>query len=71
MRPQLPMFEISWIGSRQPASTAECYRPQSLAGLRFCGVVPSGQPVPDWLDEIDIYLELSFKEGLPRRRSKR
>jgi len=32
----------------------------------FDGSLPSGQPVFDWLDKIDIYLHPSYKEGLPR-----
>jgi len=32
----------------------------------FDGILPSGKPVMDWLDNIDIYLQPSFKEGLPR-----
>lgn len=32
----------------------------------FDGVLPSGQAVFEWLDNIDIYLHPSFKEGLPR-----
>ncbi|MEX0660713.1 MAG: glycosyltransferase family 4 protein [Candidatus Woykebacteria bacterium] len=32
----------------------------------FDGTLPSGGPVFDWLDSIDIYLHPSFQEGLPR-----
>ena len=32
----------------------------------FNGVLPSGQPVLNWLDDIDIYVQPSFQEGLPR-----
>ncbi|WAM33635.1 glycosyltransferase family 4 protein [Caldicellulosiruptor morganii] len=34
--------------------------------VTFCGVVPSGEPVFDWLDNIDIFLIPSLQEGLPR-----
>lgn len=34
--------------------------------VKFVGSLPSGQPVFDWLDSIDIYLHPSFQEGLPR-----
>lgn len=34
--------------------------------IQFDGTLPSGQKVYDWLDEIDIYLQPSFQEGLPR-----
>jgi glycosyltransferase involved in cell wall biosynthesis len=32
----------------------------------FVGSLPSGAPVFDWVDSIDIYLHPSFQEGLPR-----
>jgi glycosyltransferase involved in cell wall biosynthesis len=34
--------------------------------IEFCGVVPSGVEVLSWLDTVDIYLQPSFQEGLPR-----
>ena len=34
--------------------------------IQFDGTLPSGQKVYDWLDEVDIYLQPSFQEGLPR-----
>jgi len=34
--------------------------------VRFRGTVPSGQPVFDWLDSVDLYIQPSFQEGLPR-----
>ena len=34
--------------------------------VKFIGSLPSGQPVYDWLDSVDIYLQPSFQEGLPR-----
>lgn len=30
------------------------------------GLLPSGAPVQQWLDQIDVYLQPSFHEGLPR-----
>lgn len=32
----------------------------------FCGTLPSGEPVFNWLDNIDIFLIPSLQEGLPR-----
>ena len=32
----------------------------------FEGTLPAGKAVLSWLDEIDIYLQPSLKEGLPR-----
>ncbi len=34
--------------------------------VQFCGTLPSGLPVLNWLDGIDIYLQPSLQEGLPR-----
>lgn len=32
----------------------------------FDGVLPGGEPVLRWLDNIDLYIQPSFQEGLPR-----
>ena len=32
----------------------------------FDGTLPAGEPVRQWLDGIDIYLQPSLREGLPR-----
>jgi len=37
-----------------------------LENVEFCGTVPSGQPVLDWLADLDLYVHPSLKEGLPR-----
>lgn len=34
--------------------------------VEFEGVLPSGEPVLKWLDNIDIYIQPSYQEGLPR-----
>jgi glycosyltransferase involved in cell wall biosynthesis len=34
--------------------------------VSFDGVLPSGPKVWAWLDDVDLYLQPSFKEGLPR-----
>lgn len=34
--------------------------------IEFTGTVPSGKPVYEWLDKIDIYIQPSYQEGLPR-----
>ena len=36
------------------------------ANVRFDGTLPPGEPVRRWLDEIDVYLQPSRQEGLPR-----
>lgn len=34
--------------------------------VHFDGVLPNGQPVLEWLDKVDIYIQPSRQEGLPR-----
>lgn len=34
--------------------------------VKFCGLLPGGEPVLNWLDEMDLYIQPSFQEGLPR-----
>lgn len=34
--------------------------------INFIGRLPSGEPILNWLDNIDIYLQPSLVEGLPR-----
>ena len=34
--------------------------------VNFCEPVPSGEPVLDWIDNIDLYIQPSLTEGLPR-----
>jgi glycosyltransferase involved in cell wall biosynthesis len=34
--------------------------------VHFDGVLPAGDAVNAWLDELDLYVQPSFQEGLPR-----
>ncbi len=34
--------------------------------VEFCGTLPGGKDVWNWLDDIDIYIQPSITEGLPR-----
>lgn len=34
--------------------------------IEFSGFLPGGEPVLKWLDNIDIYIQPSYQEGLPR-----
>lgn len=60
-------FEFHILG----AGDASTYRQQAKYygisnSVFFDGVLPSGDAVFRWLDNIDIYLHPSYKEGLPR-----
>ena len=54
----------NWICNFTPSSRSGSRRrhvPSYTVALEF-----SGDPVLAWLDEIDLYLQPSFQEGLPR-----
>lgn len=34
--------------------------------VRFLGVLPAGEPIFSFLDGVDVYVQTSFQEGLPR-----
>lgn len=34
--------------------------------VKFYGILPGGEPVLNWLDNIDLYIQPSYQEGLPR-----
>jgi glycosyltransferase involved in cell wall biosynthesis len=66
-RDRLPAFEFRVLGQGDPAPWRQAARLRGLdRQVRFCGVRPSGQPVLEWLDDVDLYLQPSFQEGLPR-----
>lgn len=55
------------LGSGDPTPYLQMVDNYGLQGkVFFDGVLPSGQPVFEWLDQIDIYLQPSFQEGVPR-----
>lgn len=37
-----------------------------LKNVHFHGLLPTGEPVLEWLDELDLYIQPSLTEGLPR-----
>jgi glycosyltransferase involved in cell wall biosynthesis len=58
-------YRILGSGNTKPWEIlAKKYRIQD--NVIFCGILPSGGPVNEWLDKIDIYLQPSETEGLPR-----
>jgi glycosyltransferase involved in cell wall biosynthesis len=59
--------ELRVLGDGDPARWRDMAKEVGVASLvRFDGVLPAGEPVMRWLDEIDIYLQPSKQEGLPR-----
>ena len=60
-------FTLKILGQGIPALWQQLINENDLQGkVEFCGSVPGGQDVLDWLDNIDIYIQPSFHEGLPR-----
>jgi glycosyltransferase involved in cell wall biosynthesis len=67
LRDRLPVFELRILGAGDPAPWQELARRNGIDGVtRFDGTLPPGEPVLRWLDELDLYLQPSFQEGLPR-----
>ena len=64
---QLPPFEFRILGGGDPqhwqAMAEECgVGSQTI----FCGTLANGAAVSRWLDEVDLYIQPSRVEGLPR-----
>jgi glycosyltransferase involved in cell wall biosynthesis len=67
LRDGLPAFELRILGSGDPSPWRELARRHGVEReTHFDGTLPPGVPVLRWLDEIDLYLQPSFQEGLPR-----
>lgn len=65
--PRLPPFRYRILGGGDQAQWRELARRHGLADkVTFDGTLPSGQLVQQWLDDVDIYLQPSLLEGLPR-----
>ena len=64
---ELPPFRLRVLGA---GDAQPWVRMASELGLSehvdFCGTVPAGEPVLRWLDAVDLYIQPSFQEGLPR-----
>ena len=43
-----------------------CKKLNVVNEVEFCGTLPSGNPVLEWFDDIDIFVMPSLQEGLPR-----
>ena len=67
VRDRLPPFELRILGNGDPAPWQAEARRRGVGDLvSFDGTLPAGEPVLAWLDEVDVYLQPSLQEGLPR-----
>jgi glycosyltransferase involved in cell wall biosynthesis len=64
---ELPQWEYRVLGAGDPEPWADLAERLGVGDkVVFSGTRPPGAPVLEWLDEVDIYLQPSFVEGLPR-----
>ncbi len=63
----LPDFCFKILGQGFAAQWQGLIHSNDLDGkVEFCGTIARGRDVLEWLDDIDIYLQPSLHEGLPR-----
>lgn len=66
-RARLPAFEFRVLGAGDASRWRRVAEDAGIAdSVSFDGVLPSGEPVNAWLDRLDLYVQPSFQEGLPR-----
>tara|TARA_R110001592_G_scaffold3525_18_gene20042 strand:+ start:22944 stop:24164 length:1221 start_codon:yes stop_codon:yes gene_type:complete len=62
-----PDFKFKILGQGMPALWKTMIRQNGLdQKVEFCGTISGGKEVLEWLDTIDLYIQPSFHEGLPR-----
>ncbi|MDH2370401.1 glycosyltransferase [Providencia rettgeri] len=60
-------FELRILGKGDSSTYINLAKELGIENcIYFYNPLPSGKPVLDWLDEIDIYIQPSLIEGLPR-----
>lgn len=60
-------FQFQILGDGNQNGWREVAREYGIEDkVKFCGVLPGGEPVLKWLDDIDLYIQPSYQEGLPR-----
>lgn len=64
---RLPAFEFQVLGGGDPAWWRHLAQECGIGSQTvFCGTLANGEAVNRWLDEIDLYIQPSRVEGLPR-----
>lgn len=63
----LPNWQFKVLGSGDASHYKKLAQDLGVEDkVHFVGSLPSGSPVFDWVDSVDIYLQPSLTEGLPR-----
>ncbi len=61
------IFTLRILGNGSPQKWQQTLKNMNLQeNVKFDGSLPNGDPVLQWLDTLDIYIQPSFHEGLPR-----
>jgi glycosyltransferase involved in cell wall biosynthesis len=67
IKDKIPPFEFCLLGNGDTSRWQKLATKHGIAQqTKFCGILPSGTAVSQWLDGIHIYIQPSFQEGLPR-----
>ncbi len=67
VRDRLPPFEFSLLGGGDPRPWQQKAEKLGLSRqTTFCGQLSPGESVLRWLQDLDLYIQPSFQEGLPR-----
>lgn len=67
LAPKFPDLRLLCLGAGDPAKWKRLADELGVPGMvQFCGTLPSGGPVLEWMDALDVYLIPSLQEGLPR-----
>lgn len=63
----VPRWDLRVLGNGDPSEYIRLAEELGVERMvNFVGSLPAGSPVFDWIDDIDIYLQPSLTEGLPR-----
>ncbi|MBV4494405.1 glycosyltransferase family 4 protein [Pseudomonas sp. SWRI12] len=64
---KLPEWEFQVVGSGDASAYIDLAHKLGVdEKVKFVGTKPSGSAIYEWLDTVDLYLQPSFQEGLPR-----
>jgi len=66
-RSERPDIRLKVLGPGDSAPWRKLARELGVEeSVEFCGSLPRGEAVLKWIDGIDVYVQASFQEGLPR-----